>query len=357
MDVGASALAVVFLVAATTHIEVARDEHALDALGYAMLVVAGATLAIARRRPWIAVGVVTVVLATYILGDYAGGPVFVTGWVALFSLGYQARRRDAFGAAAAMSATLMLASAVAGRTEPLIHLAFVGWSAAAVFLGDLLRTRRESHAEETRRHVAEERLRIAQDLHDSVAHAMVTINVQAGAAAHVMDRRPEAAREALTAIQEASGDVLDELAAMLNVLRAPGDNATRAPTPDLRELPTLVATTRKTGLAIELSVDGPTDSVPSTTSTAVYRIVQESLTNVVRHAGASHATVTLRAHDSGALELDVSDDGGPAAAAKNGTGRGIQGMRERAATTGGTIEIGPRPGGGFGVHATWPGRP
>ena len=125
---------------------------------------------------------------------------------------------------------------------------FVGWSAAAVFLGDVLRNRRSHLAEleerahylertreeEARRRVAEERLRIARDLHDSVAHAMATINVQAGAAAHVVDRRPAAAKEALTAIQRASADVLDELAAMLDLLRDDGRAAERAPTPGLR---------------------------------------------------------------------------------------------------------------------------
>jgi signal transduction histidine kinase len=356
-DLGASALAVLFLVAATRHIEVARDEHTLDAVGYATLVAAGATLAIARRRPWIAVAVSTAVLSIYILRGYAGGPVFVTGWISLFSLGYHARRRDAFVAAAGMSVILISASGIVGRIEPLIHLAFVGWSAAAVFLGDLLRTRRDSHLEERRRELVEERLRIAQDVHDSVAHAMATINVQAGAAAHVLDRRPEAAKDALTAIQQASGDVLDELAALLNVLREPATGAARVPTPGLHELRSLVDATTKTGLAIELVVEGPIDAVPQVTGTAAYRIVQESLTNVVRHAGATRASVTVRVDGGGVLELDVIDDGRGGAPSEKGTGRGIQGMRERAATTGGVIEIGPRSAGGFAVHATWPGRP
>src|SRR4051794_17101947 len=154
IDMAASALAIAFLLTATSHIAVAHDEHSLDALGYGVVVVAGASLAISRRRPWIAVAVITAALTTYIVRDYAGGPVFVTGWISLFSLGYHVRRRSAFVGAAAMSLTLIIASVISGRSEPLIHLVFIGWSAASVFLGDALSSRRESRAEETRRHLA-----------------------------------------------------------------------------------------------------------------------------------------------------------------------------------------------------------
>src|SRR5207302_3107643 len=180
-----------------------------------------------------------------LLRKYVGGPIFTTGWIALFALAWRVRRRDAFIAAAVLCAALIVASAIGGRTAPLIHLVFVGWSAAAVFLGDMLRNRRaqpaaledrarhleRSREEEARRRVAEERLHIARDLHDSVAHSMATINVQAGVAAHVLDRRPEAAKEALTAIQRASAEVLDELAALLGLLREENDAADRSPTP------------------------------------------------------------------------------------------------------------------------------
>src|SRR5207302_11130933 len=148
-------------------------------------------------------------------------------------------------------------------------------SAAAVFLGDALRSRREHIAGTAERAVAEERLRIAQDLHDSVAHAMATINVQAGAAAHVVDRTPEAAKEALHAIQEASGDVLDELATLLNLLRDPDTPGERTPTPDLQRVAELVLSTRRAGLTVDLEVTGTLDEVSRPASTAAYRIVQE----------------------------------------------------------------------------------
>ena len=251
---------------------------------------------------------------------------------------------------------------------------YLGWSAAAVFLGDALRNRRSylreleerarylelTREQQARRQVAEDRLRIARDLHDSVAHAMATINVQAGAAAHVVDRRPEVAKEAFAAIRRASGEVLDELAAMLTLLRDDGETAERAPTPGIDEVSQLVAATRDAGVPVSLLLDGPTQLVPRPVGIAAYRIVQESLTNVIRHAGAQSARVTVRAGDDRGLVVEVCDDGfGPRASigAGSGTGTGIRGMRERAESTGGRLEAGPGAQGGFTVRAEWDGRP
>src|SRR5439155_13823729 len=177
-------------------------------------------------------------LGTFLARKYVGGPIFVTGWIGLFFLSWRTTRRAAVIAAVALCSVLLVAGIIAGRDALLIHLVFVGWSAAAVFLGDAMRNRRSylteleerarylehTREEEARRRVAEDRLQVARDLHDSVAHAMATINVQAGAAAHVVDRRPAAAKEALTVIQRASAEVLDELAAMVRLLRADGED-------------------------------------------------------------------------------------------------------------------------------------
>jgi signal transduction histidine kinase len=355
VDLAGSALLAAFLVLVTPRIPIEHGDRTLDALGYSLLVGAAASLSIVRWRPRITVAVLAAILATYIVGDYPGGPIFVTGWIALFALGYRERRANAFVGAAALSGVLVLAGALSGHSEGLLHLVVVGWSAAAVFLGDAVRTRREQIAGAADRAVAEERLRIAQDLHDSVAHAMATINVQAGAAAHVIERRPEAAREALTAIQRASGEVLDELAALLNVLRDPEAPADRSPTPGLDDLPRLVASTTSAGLTVDLDVTGTLEGVSTPVSTAAYRIVQESLTNVVRHAGATTAKVRVTRSLAG-LDVEVVDRGpGVDGAISNGTGRGIQGMRERAEATGGRLEAGPGPDGGFRVRAMWPG--
>jgi signal transduction histidine kinase len=250
----------------------------------------------------------------------------------------------------------------------LVHLVFVGWSAAAIFLGEAMRNRRSylteleerarylehTREEETGRRVAEDRLRVAQDLHDSVAHAMATINVQAGAAAHVVDRRPAAAKEALTVIQRASAEVLDELTAMVRLLRDDTDGVQRSPTPGVEQLPDLVTSMADARLPVTFEQSGPVDTIPKPISTAAYRVVQESLTNVVRHAAAASTNVTVRV-DGGRLTVEVADDGpgGAAASPASRNGMGIRGMRERAETTGGTLEAGPRPGRGFMVRATW----
>jgi signal transduction histidine kinase len=205
--------------------------------------------------------------------------------------------------------------------------------------------------EEARRRVAEDRLRVARDLHDSVAHAMATINVQAGAAAHVVNRRPEAAKDALTAIQRASAEVLDELAAMLRLLRDDDEGAARAPTPGVEQITELVASMRESRLPVTLEQCGPLDTVPTSIGTAAYRIVQESLTNVISHAAAAPTVVSVRLEDC-RLSVEVTDDG-PGNGSASGTGMGIRGMRERAEGTGGTLEAGPGPGRGFTVRAGW----
>jgi len=367
-DLLGAALAIVFLLLVSRHLVAEPGGRAFDAFGYVLLVVAGASLALCRRWPILTTALVTAVLAVYLLRDYPGGPIHVTGWIALVALSWRTNRRTALIGAVAMCAVLGLAALVSGG-EPVLALVFLGWSAAAIFLGDVLRTRRShldelearahylelTREEEARRRVAEERLRIARDLHDGVAHAMATINVQAGAAAHVVDRRPAAAKEALQAIQRASAEVLDELGALLDLLRDDGQSAERAPTPDLSGIEDLVSSL-DAPVQVSLTVDGPLATVPSSVGTAAYRIVQESLTNVVRHAGATHAQVAVLVAADRGLTVEVADDGAGATAASNGSGLGLRGMRERAESTGGRLEAGPRPGGGFLVRATWEAR-
>jgi signal transduction histidine kinase len=296
------------------------------------------------------------------------------GLFAQFALSLRTDRRTGLIGAVALGVVLGVAGAMATGGMTLLPMFYLGWSAAAVFLGDALRSRRSylreleerarylelTREQEARRQVAEDRLRIARDLHDSVAHAMATINVQAGAAAHVVERRPEAAKEAFAAIRRASGEVLDELAAMLTLLRDDGETAERAPTPGIDEISQLVTGARDAGVPVALVLDGPTDLVPRPVGIAAYRIVQESLTNVIRHAGAQSAGVLVRAGDDRGLVVEVCDDGfGPrgSVGAGNGAGTGIRGMRERAESTGGRLDAGPGAQGGFTVRAEWAGRP
>ncbi len=370
-DAAVGLLAAASVVAATSQIEPSGGERPLDGLAYACMVTAGGALAGRRRWPLPVVGVVTTALALYLARGYPGGPVFVTLYVALYALATSRGRRVAFPAAAATASGLVVVGEVAGTGPGLLHLVFVGWAAAAVFLGDAVRSRHhylealeqrarhleQSREDEARRRVAEERLRIAQDLHDSVAHTMATINVQAGVAAHVIDRHPDKARDALVVIQQASSEVLDELAALLGLLRPDGQerhSTSLAPTPGPAQLGSLVESAQRSGLEVTLRVERDLGAVPQPVGVALYRIVQESLTNVVRHAGAgARATVTVTDDGDGGLAVEIADDGA-GANGTGGTGVGIVGMRERAEATGGTLTAGARPQGGWVVRGVWP---
>jgi signal transduction histidine kinase len=209
--------------------------------------------------------------------------------------------------------------------------------------------------EEARRQVDSERLRIARELHDVVAHTMATINVQAAAAAHVLVDPPPQAAEAIAAIRAASKEGLRELRTILNVLRQADDQDPVQPTPGLGQLDVLVGTVRRAGLATEVRGVGELPPLPSAVDVAAYRIIQESLTNVLRHAGPATATVELAVRD-GRLCVHVGDTGVGARHRSGGapTGHGLIGMRERAASVGGTLDARPGPNGGFDVRATLP---
>ncbi|MGH3197499.1 MAG: sensor histidine kinase, partial [Streptosporangiaceae bacterium] len=218
---------------------------------------------------------------------------------------------------------------------------------------------RDRAEQDARRRIDEERLRIARELHDVDAPTMATINVQAGVAAHVLSTRPDVVAESLQAIKTASKDGLRELRAILNVLRQADDADPTQPVPGTAQLETLIAGARRAGLETTLTVTGGPVPLPAAVDLAAYRIVQESLTNVIRHAGLAVATVSLGYH-ADELRIDVTDTGRgqPASAAGQSAGQsaghGLAGMRERAAAVGGTIETGPGPGGGFRVAARLP---
>jgi signal transduction histidine kinase len=246
--------------------------------------------------------------------------------------------------------------------------------ALAIMLGDAVRTRRALAAEtaerlrmaheereaEGARRVAEERLRIARDLHDTVAHSMATITVQAGSALHVLGDRDEKLRAALTAIRETSKDALREMRATLGQLRrgAP-DGGIPAPPGGLDRLPALRDAVTAAGAPVTIAVEGDQRPLPPAVDEVAYRILQESLTNVLRHAGpAARATVRL-SYEPAALGITVIDDGSGAVAANGdgdgpGSGHGLTGMAERAAAVGGEVTAGPRGEGGFEVSARLP---
>ena len=241
----------------------------------------------------------------------------------------------------------------------------VGIALGALIVGDTVRSRRElreAHRErdlriaqereqESLRRIADERLRIARELHDTVAHALVAINVRAGVAAHL--KGGEDPSEALKDIREVSAEALNDLRATLSLLRAADEPAPTAPTLDLTSLTQLLDRAKASGIDATADVQLNNHAIPIAVEQAGFRIVQEALTNVLRHADAAQALVSLRI-DADTLDIDVTDDGSGSASQSSLGGHGLRGMRERAAALGGDVTAGPADTGGWHVHARLP---
>ena len=259
--------------------------------------------------------------------------------------------------------TIWLAPLIYGYAVPANDaLALAGWLLAVAIAAEATRIRAERAAAtrasrqiDQRRQQSEERLRVARDLHDVIGHDISLIYVQASMGLDLMDSQPEQARAALSAIKSASKEALEELRTMLTTLRRDDEAAPRSPTPGLDRLPELIELTRAAGLTVEVEVNGTARPLPAGAELAAYRIIQESLTNVARHAGRARVTVRVTFDDADVL-VEIDDDGTPPSVgvAATGTGSGITGMRERAAALGGDLSAGFRPGGGFRVSARLP---
>jgi signal transduction histidine kinase len=345
--------------------------HPVPHPGAALVLVAVACLALAwrRRYPVTVLAVSVTAVAVYSLLGYVNGASLVAPVLAVYAVATQVSLRRAVVLAVLTLAVLMTATGVNnpfGRYSDGAFVLIPGMVAAVAFAGIAVANRRayatsvrERAAQDARRQVDEERLRIARELHDVVAHTMATINVQAGVAAHVLPAKPEAAAEALLAIKAASKEGLRELRAILNVLRQADDADPVQPAPGLAQLDALIEGARGAGLPVTFTVTGDRFPLPAAVDLAAYRIVQESLTNVIRHAGPADATVSLR-YQPDEIAIDVTDTGhGPKPAPGSGpaggtAGHGQAGMRERAAAVGGTVQTGPRPGGGYQVTARLP---
>jgi signal transduction histidine kinase len=305
--------------------------------GIALLALGVAALPFRRRFP---VGVLAVTVATtltYWSLGYPRGPVF-----------------------AAMVIAFVYVVLTGRRIGALVGLA--AWLATLFSVSELVRNRRErardaerSRAEIAQRRAADERLRIAQELHDVIAHSMSLINLRAGVALHLIDNDPEQARDALATIKEVSKEGLVELRSVLGVLRQGEDAAPRSPAPTLRRLDELLERARASGVDVRLETEGDLHTLPRNVDLAAYRIVQESLTNVARHSTRPDAVVRLQRGD-GMLDIGIVDGGTPPAVGPivAGEGHGIVGMRERAASVGGDLTAGPCAGGGFEVRANLP---
>jgi signal transduction histidine kinase len=340
----------------------------LDALGYALLLAGPALLLVRRRLPVpVAAGTAAVTLLYTALG-YPYGPVFASMVVAFFSAVASGHRRAVLTVAALAFAGHTLVGAWLYRWLPPSGDHRISWTEvsgggawllAVLAAAELFRVRREQisrdrreRAEAARRRADEERLRIARELHDVLAHSISVINVQAGVALALMDERPEQARTALTTIKAASKEALGEVRQVLGALRAPGE-APRSPAPGLDRLPELIEQAASAGLTADVTVEGTRARLSPGTDLAAFRIIQEALTNVVRHSGSRAARIRL-SYAPGGLDILVDDDGPAVAGGDSGGGNGLVGMRERATALGGSMRTGVRPGGGFRVQAVLP---
>jgi signal transduction histidine kinase len=349
-----------------------------DALGVLLVALSWGPLLFRRRAP-LAVFVVSAVAATvsYSLG-YPDAGVGFGPLIALYTVASRCERGVTVATLAATVVGQVVSVLMVDVESPVaVIVGGVAMACGAAAWGDRKQVR-EAYVEQLELRAAEkererieaaeravgaERARIARELHDVVAHAMSVVAVQSGVGAHVIDAQPEAAKRILETISDTSRDALSEMRRLLGVLRsAPGsesdgDEGDRdlAPAPGLGALDDLAARVTEAGVPVDLRVDGEHAGLPAGVDLAAYRIVQEALTNVLKHAGPARATVSVRYHDD-AVRLVVTDDGRGAAPAGNGngahTGHGIVGMRERAELYGGSLAVGPRPGGGFRVTAT-----
>jgi signal transduction histidine kinase len=342
-----------------------RGRLPLDTLGFVLLVAGPVALLGRRRWPLATLLVVAAVTVLFYALGYPFGPAWLALIVAFWTALTGGQRLAAWLTAAVAIPAFMALTTLFGRT-PVPSLggvvAHLGWLLVVLVVAEVVRIRREraleaarTRAEEDRRRAGEERLRIARELHDVLAHNISLINVQAGVALHLMDEQPGQSRTALVAIKQASSDALLELRSVLDILRQGGD-APRSPTSGLDSLDGLVANAATAGLEVRTRLEGTPRPLPAGVDLAAFRIVQEALTNVTRHAGRPATATVLVAYGDADLTVEVDDDGRGhrAPGATPGGGNGIRGMRERAAALGGELTAGPRAGGGFRVSAHLP---
>ncbi|MEW1656447.1 sensor histidine kinase [Streptomyces sp. NPDC093707] len=354
----------------------------LTAATVVLAVLACGALVLRRRLPrtvLAATGVLTIV-ELVLQSDDPRAPVAGASVIALFTVASRTDRPTTWRIGALTCVVLTAAAMFFGHRAWYApeNLAIFAWTGMAAAAGDAVRSRRayidaireraeraeRTREEEARRRVAEERLRIARELHDVVAHHIALVNVQAGVASHVMDNRPDQAKQALAHVREASRSALEELRATVGLLRQSDDpKAPTEPAPGLGVLDQLIEGFVRAGLPVALELPSePRPALPASVDLTAYRVVQEALTNVHKHAGdGARATVRIARTDA-ALTVAVLDDGrgagpdGPAegAVAEPGGGHGLIGMRERVQALRGTVVTGPRAAGGFQVRVTLP---
>ncbi|GAA2761980.1 histidine kinase [Streptomyces paradoxus] len=342
-----------------------------DPLSLLLMTLGAAALVFRRRAPMTVLALTgTLSVIESVTGD-PRTPVAMSAVIALYTVASTTDRPTTWRVGL-LTMTVLTGAAMAAGPLPWYaqeNLGIFAWTGIGATAGDAVRSRRafvqaireraekaeRTREEEARRRVAEERLRIARDLHDVVAHHIALVNVQAGVAAHVMDKRPDQAKEALAHVREASRSALNELRATVGLLRQSGDpEAPTEPAPGLDRLDELTGTFRSAGLHIEVARADQGTSLPAAVDLAAYRIIQEALTNVQKHAGSQAKAEVSVVRVGPNIEITVLDDGSGEHETQDGGGHGLLGMRERVTALRGTLTTGPRYGGGFRVHAILP---
>lgn len=346
-----------------------------DVLGLVLMVLGAAALVLRRRAPMKVLAFTGVAALVESVTAEPRAPVAMSAVIALYTVASTTDRpttwRVGLLTMTVLTGSAMLAGALPWYAQE--NLGIFAWTGMAATAGDAVRSRRafvdamreraeraeRTREEEARRRVAEERLRIARDLHDVVAHHIALVNVQAGVAAHVMDKRPDQAKEALAHVREASRSALNELRATVGLLRQSGDPAAPTePAPGLHRLDELVGTFHNAGLQVEVARADQGITLPAAIDLAAYRVIQEALTNVQKHAGAKAKAEVSVVRVGPNVEITVLDNGSGRGVGEDGPqeggGHGLLGMRERVTAVGGGCTAGPRYGGGFRVHAILP---
>jgi signal transduction histidine kinase len=360
----AVALAVVLLVGTFLADQREPGSHPFDAGSAAIVAAAALVLAARRLYPVAVLALVFGIILLFRVLGYAEGPIWLTLVIAYGTAIVRGHRIAAVTAAVAGFGIFPWLGTLLGRdpAPSLVELvALAAWLLVIVGASEAVRIQRERAAEAARleeeaalRRASDERLRIARDLHDSLGHYLSMISVQSGVALNLNHDLPDQVRDSLVAVRQASKEGLAELRSVLGILRQEGEPAPHVPLSTLARLDDLVSQAAAGGLDIRRETGGTARALPFRVDVTAFRIVQEALTNVRRHAGTATATVRV-SYGERDLTVEVNDDGpGPAARQPSRSGSGIAGMRERAAAVGGQVQAGPRPGGGFRVRATLP---
>ncbi|WP_143162715.1 sensor histidine kinase [Couchioplanes caeruleus] len=364
-------LSVALVILLVTLLTTAVPGHLPDGVSLASAAIACGILLLRRRWPYAVLVVSTIAAEVYLARHHGLGGILILAapLFALYTVAELSDRRSALIVsglvivAVGVTHTLGLPSRRLGP-ENLALAALGGLAVAAgtasrhrrAYLAEVVRRAQDAERDrdaDTRRRLTEERLRIARDLHDSVGHHLALINVQAGVTGHLLTGESEQVRDTLAQIRQSSRAALDELRESVGLLRQSDDPAPLHPAVGLAGLADLLGTFRRTGLQITARIDGRRADLPWAADHTAYRVIQEALTNVRKHAGPAEVALTLH-HDGDAVTVVVDNDGPPVAPIDDAHAHGIVGMRERVTALGGTLLAGPRPTGGFRVTATIP---